>query len=444
MSVSFVAGSTRAYSAAATSISANAPSGITSGDILLAAVASFGAGFTPSGWTKIAETGIIYGNYVYNFLKVYRKNIASESDAGASFTFSQDAADPISLVYAVVRGADSIAETATATVQEVATWQITPASLAAAADGEMLICFASQIQAGGTVTPSVPSSFTLFSGTSLSSYLIAGAYRSINTGQSNSGSFDFYPGAGAPSPDNGLGAITIRLEPTAGPSTVDARASAVGPLGDAALLARMGRSGVSLAPSMLVSPTVLALHDFTEAVEGQPLAYVMDLTTPSGTVRLPISSWQATLQTEQSNYLQCVVPACLPYVDDINAATAFTISRRATLGDGSAFEYPMAAAPLSNASMAQGTSNYSATLSGYSTGSVVDEDPPTGTDRVLQGVRTIFTQPSGIRVRCAVDWLLRPAQRAHVNGTPFIVSYINYYVSDGDQYMDVGERVEPA
>ena len=40
--------------------------------------------------------------------------------------------------------------------------------------------------------------------------------------------------------------------------------------------------------------------------------------------------------------------------------------------------------------------------------------------------------------------LLRPAQRAFINGTPFIVAYINYYVSDGDQYMDVGERVEPA
>jgi hypothetical protein len=30
-----------------------------------------------------------------------------------------------------------------------------------------------------------------------------------------------------------------------------------------------------------------------------------------------------------------------------------------------------------------------------------------------------------------------------VGTAPFVVAYINYYVSDGDQYMDVGERVEP-
>ncbi len=64
------------------------------------------------------------------------------------------------------------------------------------------------------------------------------------------------------------------------------------------------------------------------------------------------------------------------------------------------------------------------------------------TSRVLREVRAIFTQASGLRVRCGVDWLLRPAQLASVDGVPFVVAYINYYVSDGDQYMDVGERVE--
>jgi hypothetical protein len=224
-------------------------------------------------------------------------------------------------------------------------------------------------------------------------------------------------------------------------SAVEVISSAAGPLGASAALGLHGCAARVDVPSPLSPPLALVLHDFTALVEGQSLFYVMDLTTPGGKVRVPISSWQATIQTKQSNYVQCVVPACLPYVDQINAATAFTILRRATLADGTLFEYAMAAAPLSNSSFAQGTSNYTATLSGYVAGAAPDDDPPAATDRTLQGVRTVYSQTSGIRTRCAIDWLLRPAQRAYVNGVPFIVSYINYYVSDGDQYMDVGERV---
>jgi hypothetical protein len=224
-------------------------------------------------------------------------------------------------------------------------------------------------------------------------------------------------------------------------AAVEGFSSSAGPLGAPAIVGVHGSAARIDVPSPLAAPLVLLLHDFTAAVEGRPLVYVMDLTTPGGKVRAPISSWQATLQTEQSNYVQCVVPACLPYVDQINAATTFTILRRATLADGTLFEYAMAAAPLSNSSFAQGTSNYTATLSGYASGLAPNLSPSTVTDRTLQGVRTVYSQASGIRTRCAIDWLLRPAQRAYVNGVPFIVSYINYYVSDGDQYMDVGERV---
>lgn len=230
-----------------------------------------------------------------------------------------------------------------------------------------------------------------------------------------------------------LGAFLV-----SGPAAVDSILGAVLALGKAIT------GGIVQLPAIFGSALVLAQHDFTGLLAADVNLYAMDLDTPGGLVRVPISSWQATLQTGQANYLQCVVPACAPYVDQINEATAFTILRRGTLTDGSVFEYAMASSPLDTAQMAQGTSNYTATLSGYSPGTTADADPPEALDRELQDVRAIFTQASGIRVRCAIDWLLRPANRAFVQGTPFVVSYINYYVSDGDQYMDVGERVEPA
>lgn len=214
-----------------------------------------------------------------------------------------------------------------------------------------------------------------------------------------------------------------------------------GPLGSPAVLARRVIAAVVAVPSPLAAALVLALHDFTSLIVGDRPIYVMDLTTPSGLVRAPISSWQATLQVDFANYVQCVIPACEPYIDDINAATAFTIYRRAVFQDGSFLEYVMASAPTGLTSISRGTSNYTAVISGYGAALPAVEEPPEALDRQLQDVRAIFSQPSGLRVRCGVDWLLRPAQRALLGATSFVVSYINYYVSDGDQYMDVGERV---
>lgn len=220
--------------------------------------------------------------------------------------------------------------------------------------------------------------------------------------------------------------------------------AATGPLGAAEIVARQPVAAHVSADGPLGSALVLGLHDFSVFVEGLATFYVMDMDTPGGTVRAPISSWQATLQTGSANYLQCVIPACAPYLDDINEATSFTVSRRAVLANGTVLEYAMASAPVDNTSISRGTSNYTAVLDGYGAALTADADPSTALDRTLRDVRTVFNQASGVRVRCGVDWLLRPAQRAYLGDTPFIVSYINYYVSDGDQYMDVGERIEEA
>ena len=186
---------------------------------------------------------------------------------------------------------------------------------------------------------------------------------------------------------------------------------------------------------------VLGYSDFSAGVS--PLEggnSLMELVTPSGVVRVPISSWQATLQTAGANYVQCVVPACTPWQDDLDAATEFVIYRRAVLTTGLVIEYEMARAPLEQAQFDRGPERQTCTISGYSAGFAEDLDPPTTFDRPLAGVRSI-SSGGGMRVRCAVDWLLRPGHRALVDGGSFVVGYINYYAPTGfDSYMDVGSR----
>ena len=214
--------------------------------------------------------------------------------------------------------------------------------------------------------------------------------------------------------------------------------SADSPLGDAAFLGSQYAFSIT-ADSPLGNASLLAFQDFTGSVVG-PTTYVMDLITTSGLVRVPISSWQATLQTDAACYVQCVVPAAAPWVATILAATAFVISRRARLADGSIIEYEMARSPLEVREPSQGPGSYTVVLSGYPDALTANDDPPTAQDRTLQGVRSAAGLPGGMRVRADIDWLLRPGMRALYGSTPILVDYINYYVPGNDQYMDVGER----
>lgn len=255
----------------------------------------------------------------------------------------------------------------------------------------------------------------------------------------------------APSPLGSLDAIAniqplvfVQIESPLG--TLDALAnqwaaiaSAPSMLGDAQALSWHLFARVDV-PSMLGAANPLAVHDFTGQLGDATTYYVMDLIGPSGTVRAPISSWQATLQTGLSNYVQCVVPAVSAYVDTINAATQFVVSRRVVLPGDVVIEYEMARAPVQTVSLDQGPSRYTATISGYSSGFAPDEDPSAVYNRTLQDIRSISVATGGTRVRCSIDWLLRPSHRVYAGSRNFVASYINYYVGNNDAYMEVGER----
>lgn len=226
--------------------------------------------------------------------------------------------------------------------------------------------------------------------------------------------------------------------------------SAPSPLGAPAIRASHGQHlGRMSVPSPLGAVAMLGFTDWTGRLAAVQLTqFVMDLVTPDGDVRVSISSWQATLTTDGQCFASCVVPACLPWLEDIEAATHFVISRRASLDEGAIVIYnEMIRCPLETLQVDGGPTNNTASLSGYFDQITADDDPDPIYDRTLSGVRSTSTYTSGDRVRCEIDWLLRPGQRALYGdaNTELIVDYINYYVTiqgRGMQaYMDVGSRI---
>jgi len=447
MAASWVSGTALQFDGASTSINGTAPAGLLDDDLLIAFVRAAGVITAPAGWTIIASQAGTDSEGTPGRLEAWQKDTVTAADSSASFTFTQTAAEPVGVTFAALRSA-VIAQFSAAAAND----PIYPPVLTATAD-EIILMAGSFIGVQTTSqSPSVvPTGSTLWTGGPHLRYMVCASYLARTAGQANSGYFALS------SNTSKSNAITIRVAdnapvpaaiisadgPMAQPAVVavaviSAKVSAPGPLAGAKLLSLLNY-GFATAPGPLQSCAVAAYHDFTGMLGDSITRWVMDLITPTETVRVPISSWQATLQSGSSSYVQCVIPACLAWVDAINDATEFVIYRTADVpGTDLLIEYEMARSATEQARFNKGAQRYTCTLSGYPDAFAEDLDPPVAYDRTLTGVRSI-SSGSGLRVRCAVDWLLRPGHRAYVGAVPFVVRFINYYALESDSYMDVGE-----
>jgi hypothetical protein len=156
-------------------------------------------------------------------------------------------------------------------------------------------------------------------------------------------------------------------------------------------------------------------------------------------LRVPISSWQATIQEGRSNYAQAVIPAAQPWIEGILARAngEFFISAGLRYPDGSTQEQVIVRAPLRDARVDEGPSRMTVTLSSYWT----PEPNSSPRTRTLQGIRSQANTP-GLRMRADIDWFLRAGDTVEGRGQEFRAAYINFYVTPAQQYMDVGDRTE--
>ncbi len=183
--------------------------------------------------------------------------------------------------------------------------------------------------------------------------------------------------------------------------------------------------------SILNDPSALGLQTV--------IRYAAELVAGGVATEVPISSWQATLQLDRQNYAQIVIPAATEHTAEINAAESFRIYSRVTTGNSTS-DYLLLDCAIDSLSVATSARRETATLRGYFAQDYIDNSASQQFERKLTGIRTITSQNGTTTVRCAVDFLLMPNQLASYQSTNLTVSYINYFVSVTDAYMDVGNR----
>ena len=216
------------------------------------------------------------------------------------------------------------------------------------------------------------------------------------------------------------------------------------PLGSIHALGRQYPTGQGAASTPLGSMAVVAYHDFSVVPEvaNASIFYTCQLVNNGEVLTtVPMSSWQATLQVDRANYVQAVFPAIGAVADvlaSLPATAEFVILRGVKLSDGASVQQEMARAPCQTLQFDRGPYNHTCTVRGYTDGFTGLETAPSG--RALRQIRSISSGSGGRRVRCAVDWFLRPGNTVQADGVDMVASFTNYYVTGNDEYMDVGER----
>lgn len=223
---------------------------------------------------------------------------------------------------------------------------------------------------------------------------------------------------------------------------VEARILAAGPspLRAPSLRVTQAAQLLTTAPSPLGAPALRAFHDWSTLAETQDMQtyYALEIEgTPP--IRVPISSWQATIQSDRASYILAVVPAAEQWAEAISARQGndMVVYKGLRMEDGAQSETEIARGPMSIVSYHRGPFRSTASLSGY--GPAWSGDLVTDA-RTLTGIRSVSQSQGQLRARANIDFFLRPGMTAIVRGQSLSVAYINYYANAREAYMDVGER----
>lgn len=460
MPVTFVAGSdaTFATGTGAISVSGTTPAGIQDNDTLLAAVFAYGTITTPSGWQKIAEVGP-YDSwdpaedvlYIPALLAVFSKTTVTSANSSTSYTWSIDTESTIEdtrigVAYQVWRGVDAIS-TATGSSSQVDAWTISAPVVTSTVNDTGIAMFANSVLQNQSVTPTVPASSTRTTqATASNDYRLSASQRIVAASTSNSGSFNFGPGVDPPVTEigyeNGLGAITLRLTPSGAIADADVRISSPGPLGVPTIQAlRTEPVRISVPGILSYASSFTVNDDFHPLINGRPVTAHMTLTLPdTSVVSVPISNWQATLQTQGQSYLRCTIPAPEPYLEQLTDAVSFTVKIATTTIYGEVVERVIGTVTDITFQSDQGASSFSAQLGGYFAAFPVRPDPDPAFYRPATGIQTVSQSATSSRVRCYPDWIAVPSDWfTYLDGAgEFKSGYMNLYFTDGLFYMDVG------
>lgn len=235
--------------------------------------------------------------------------------------------------------------------------------------------------------------------------------------------------------DKASGTATLTVD---GVERVSIDVSAADPIVFSDVYVEARNSSEAAAPAWGIASIQVEATGAPDLSQVESYRYAADIETPGGSVRVPISSWQATLKTTESSWAQIVIPSAGANAEAIEEATEFAVSAIALSADGSVIgEVEIVRCAVGQVQYSRGPYRETVVVSGYLPGATATDSPSADDDKTISGVQMRFVSGGTIRYRCPLDPTMRPTFRLYTEDGTLQADSVSFYALLPQAYMDV-------
>lgn len=163
------------------------------------------------------------------------------------------------------------------------------------------------------------------------------------------------------------------------------------------------------------------------------VAYVFDLNTDSGILRIPVQSFQSRLKDDGFSYLDVYIPAGTQYIGIAKIGQKMSIKRVVTFTDGSNIESEITVSTSTSVTPTLSANNSTMTISG-SYQYPANNNPKS---IALTAIQYVAYYNSTINIRSQPNSQLQPGDVISYGGLDYTASEITMFVDSTSSYLEV-------
>lgn len=170
-----------------------------------------------------------------------------------------------------------------------------------------------------------------------------------------------------------------------------------------------------------------------DAARELKVAYVFDVVTPAGTLRIPMQSFQSRLRSDGISYLTAYIPGGTAYKGKILTGQMMYVRRVVEYTDGSKVESEIARSQITDVTPSLSPNNSTMTIAG----SLSYPPPASPKSLSLSNILYVAYYDDEIGIRIAPNSQMQPGDIINFDGIDYVSTEIVMYVESSANYCEV-------
>lgn len=170
-----------------------------------------------------------------------------------------------------------------------------------------------------------------------------------------------------------------------------------------------------------------------DAARELKVAYVFDVVTPAGTLRIPMQSFQSRLRSDGISYLTAYIPGGTAYKGKILTGQMMYVRRVVEYTDGSKVESEIARSQITDVTPSLSPNNSTMTIAG----SLSYTSPASPKSLSLSNILYVAYYDDEVSIRISPNSQLQPGDIINYESKDYVATEIVMYVESGANYCEV-------